>query len=64
MVSIRLLSKTVSWFEPLQIKEFKVHQNKLMRYLHITIIRNEGVSMKFARKGIKIPDCKMCDYHY
>jgi hypothetical protein len=57
MVSTGLLNKTVSWFEPLQIKEFKMHQNRLMRYFHIshiTVISEDEINMKFTLKGIDI----------
>jgi hypothetical protein len=57
LVSTGLVNKTVTWLEPLNIKEFELHQTGLMRRLnlfHVTITSAEDLDVKFTLRGIEI----------
>jgi len=57
MVSTGLVNKTVQWIDPLTVKEFNVHQTKLMRFLnvsHVTITADDDSSTRITLKGIKL----------
>ncbi|RAV59510.1 hypothetical protein DIU36_06695 [Mucilaginibacter rubeus] len=57
MVSTGLANKTVKWLDPLQVKEFKVQQTRLMRYFkvsHVTVISEDDINMSFTLKGIDL----------
>jgi hypothetical protein len=57
MVSVGLINKTVSWFEPLKVRKIKIHQTRLMRYFNVSCLRissNDELDISFTFKGVDV----------
>jgi len=55
MVSTGLMKKTVTWLNPQEISDFKITQNRVMRYFgisHLTLISNDEIHVQFTMRGI------------